>query len=93
MHKGRRKNRIDIKASRTTSDIATHSSSGSRAIDILEIIATHLTVEAIALHALETSIREVLTGIIIFAGIFAGIIVSATNIDRSLNTGWKIKIL
>lgn len=38
--------------------------------DSLEVIATHFAIESIALHAFETPIGEVLTGIIIFARIF-----------------------
>lgn len=37
--------------------------------DLLEIIAAHFAVESIALHALETPVREILTGVIVLAGI------------------------
>lgn len=54
-------------------------------IDILEIVATHLAIKAVALHALKTSIRKILTGIIVFAGIFASIIRLATTMNEAQN--------
>lgn len=38
----------------------------------LEVIATHFAIEPIALHAFETPVRKILTGVIVFARVFTG---------------------
>lgn len=40
------------------------------AADLLEVIVAHFAIKAIALHALETPVGEILTGVVVFARIF-----------------------
>lgn len=42
----------------------------------LEVIATHFAIETITLHAFEAPISEILTGVVVFARIFTGDLVS-----------------